>query len=86
MTFVTKISLVTLDKSHETLVPNDKVYWMKEKIQQIRVHPLTPLYTYCVTCDYDAIILVTIEANDVLSCVLTLNYLEYYYCYYFEII
>jgi hypothetical protein len=31
MTFVTKTSLVTLDKSHETLVPNDKVYWMKEK-------------------------------------------------------
>jgi len=57
---------------------------MKEKNQQIKVHPLIPLYTYCVTCDYDAIILITIEANDVLPCVLTLNYLKYYYCYYFE--
>ncbi len=29
MTFATKISLVALDKSHRTLVTNDKGYWMK---------------------------------------------------------
>ncbi len=45
--FATKISLVTLDKSHGTLVANNKGYWMKEKSQQIQIHPLTPLYTYC---------------------------------------
>ncbi len=28
-TFATKISLIVLDKSHETLVANDKGYWMK---------------------------------------------------------
>jgi hypothetical protein len=32
--FVIKISLVALDKSHETLVANDKVYWIKEKINK----------------------------------------------------
>ncbi len=31
MTFTTKISLVALDKSHETLVANNKGYRMKEK-------------------------------------------------------
>jgi hypothetical protein len=63
VTLVTKSSLVALDKSHETLVANDEGYWMKEKNQQIQVHPLTPLYNI-VTCDYNAIILVTIETND----------------------
>jgi hypothetical protein len=46
MTFLTKLSLVTLDKLHETLVANNRVYWMKEKNQQIQVHLLTPLYMY----------------------------------------
>jgi hypothetical protein len=32
--FVTKISLIALDKSHETFIANDKVYWMKEKINK----------------------------------------------------
>jgi hypothetical protein len=31
LTFVIKISLIALDKSHETLVANDKGYYMKEK-------------------------------------------------------
>jgi hypothetical protein len=35
-TFVTKISLVALDKSHETLVANDKGYWMKEKVNKYK--------------------------------------------------
>jgi hypothetical protein len=46
-TFTTKISLVVLDKSHETLVANDKGLLDEIKSQQIKVHPLTPLYTYC---------------------------------------
>jgi len=52
---MTKISLVALDKLHETLVANNKGYWMKKKIQQIQVHPLTPLYMYChmqLQCNY----------------------------------
>ncbi len=36
MTFATKISLVTLDKSHETLALNNKGYWMKEKINKYK--------------------------------------------------
>jgi hypothetical protein len=35
-TFTTKISLITLDKSHETLVANDKGYWMKEKVNKYK--------------------------------------------------
>jgi hypothetical protein len=65
------------------LVANDKRYWMKEKINKYKF--IFSLHCICiVTCDYDAIILVTIEANDVLPHVLILNY--YYYYYYFEII
>jgi hypothetical protein len=62
---------------------------MKRKNQQIQVHPLILLYTYChmrLRCDYNATILVTIEANDVLSRILILNYLKYNNYYYFEII
>jgi hypothetical protein len=71
-------------KSHETLVVNDKGYWMKEKVNKYKVI----LWLHCihiVTCDYNATILVTIEANDVLPRVLILNYYYYYY-YYYEII
>jgi len=85
MTFATKISLVALDKSQETLAANDKGYWMKEKVYKYKFI----LWLHCVrvvTCDYNVTILVTIEANDVLPHVLILNYLKYYYYYYFEII
>ncbi len=34
--FATQISLVALDKSHETLVANDKRYWMKEEINKYK--------------------------------------------------
>jgi len=47
MTFATKLSLVALDKSHKTLVTNDKRILDERKSQQIQVHPLTPMYTYC---------------------------------------
>ncbi len=62
MTFATKMPLVALDKSHMRLVANDKGYWMNKKNQQIQVHPLTPLYTYChmqLKCHY----FVTIEGK-----------------------
>jgi hypothetical protein len=36
MTFATKISLIALDKLHETLVANDKGYWMKEKVNKYK--------------------------------------------------
>jgi hypothetical protein len=76
VTFATKISLITLDKSYEILVANDNGYWMKEKINKykfiLRLHCIS-----IVTCDYNAIILVTIEANDLLPCVLILNYLDH---------
>jgi hypothetical protein len=45
-TFATKISLVVLDKSHETLVTNDKGLLDEIKNQQIKVHPFTPFSTY----------------------------------------
>ncbi len=82
LAFATKISFVMLDKSHETLVANDKGYWMKEKVNKYNFI----LWFHCiciVTYNYDVIILVTIEANDVLAHVLILNYLKYYYYYYF---
>jgi hypothetical protein len=75
VTFAIKISLVTSDKSHETLFTNDKGYSMKEKIDEYTFI----IWFHCihiVTCDYDATILVTIEANDVLPHVLILNYLN----------
>jgi hypothetical protein len=76
VTFATKISLITLDKSYEILVANDKGYWMKEKINKYKF--ILRLHCICiVTCDYNAIILVTIEANDLLPCVLILNYLDH---------
>jgi len=37
-TFMTKISLVTLDKLHE--VTNDNELWMKEKVNKIHLHIL----------------------------------------------
>ncbi len=40
-TFATKILIVALDKSHRTLVANDNEFWMKEKVNKIRLHPLT---------------------------------------------
>jgi hypothetical protein len=30
-----------LDKLQTTLVANDNEYWMKEKVNKIRLHPLT---------------------------------------------
>jgi hypothetical protein len=36
MTFTTKISLVALDKWHETLVANNKGYRMKEKVNKYK--------------------------------------------------
>jgi hypothetical protein len=80
-----KISLLALDKSHKTLVANDKGYWMKEKINKYKFI----FWFHCihiVTCDYDTTILVTIETNDVLPHVLILNYLKCNNNYYFEII
>jgi len=47
MTFMTKIPLVNLDKSHTILVANNKRILDEKKSQQIQVHPLIPLYTYC---------------------------------------
>jgi hypothetical protein len=62
---MTKISLVALNKSHETLVANNKVYWMKEKVNKYKF--ILWLHCICiVTCDYDATILVIMEAIDVL--------------------
>ncbi len=84
MTFATKISLITLDKSHETLIAN-KGCWIKEIINKYNFI----FWLHCiriVTCDYDTTILVTIEANDVLPHILILNYLKYNNNYYFEII
>jgi hypothetical protein len=83
--FIKKISLVALNKSHEMLAANDKGYWMKEKFNKYKFI-LWLYHTHIVTCDYDVTILVTIKANDVLSCVLILNYYNYYNYYYFEII
>jgi hypothetical protein len=80
VTFATKIPLVTLDKSHVTRVSDER------KIQQIQVHPLTPLYMYCyirLRCDYFGH---TWGQNDVLPCVPIFNYLKYKYNCYFEII
>jgi len=39
-----------LDKSHVTLIKNDKEYWMKEKINKIHFHPLTN-HIHIVTCN-----------------------------------
>jgi hypothetical protein len=39
-TFVSKILIATLDKSHVTLVVNDMEFWMKEKVNEIHLHPL----------------------------------------------
>jgi hypothetical protein len=36
VTFVTKISLISLDKSHETLVTNHRGYWVKEKVNKYK--------------------------------------------------
>ncbi len=48
--FVTKISLVNLGKLHETLVANDKRYWIKKKFNKYKFifwfH-----YIHIVTCD-----------------------------------
>jgi len=58
---------------------------MKEKVDKYKFI----LWLHCiriVTWDCDATILVTIEANDVLPCVIILNYLKYNNNYYFEII
>jgi hypothetical protein len=32
--------MVTLDKLQMTLVANDNEFWMKEKVNKIRFHPL----------------------------------------------
>jgi hypothetical protein len=40
MTFAIKIIIVGLDKSHATLVANNKEFWMKENINEIHFHPL----------------------------------------------
>jgi hypothetical protein len=85
MTFVTRISLVTLDKLHETLVANNEGYKMKEKVNKYKF--ILRLHCICIImCNYDATILVTIDANDVLPRVFILNYLKYNYYYYFETI
>jgi hypothetical protein len=71
--------------SFYSLVANEKGYWMKEKVNKYKF--LLSFHCICiVTCNCDATILVTIEANDVLSSVLILNYLKNNYYYYFEII
>jgi len=66
---------MVLDKSHETLIINDKGYWMKEKVNKYKFI----LWLHCiliVTSNYNVIILVTIEASDVLPHVFILNYLK----------
>ncbi len=37
---MTKILLVVLNKSHMTLLTNNNELWMKEKINEIHLHPL----------------------------------------------
>jgi len=52
---MTKIFLVALDKSHVILIANDKKILDERKNQQIQVHYLNPLYTYCrkqLKCSY----------------------------------
>jgi hypothetical protein len=44
---VTKILLVDLNKSHAILIINNKEVLDERKSEQIQVHPLTSLYTYC---------------------------------------
>jgi len=44
---VTKILLVDLNKSHAILIINNKEVLDEKKSEQIQVHPLTSLYTYC---------------------------------------
>ncbi len=63
---MTKISLVILGKLHAILVANNKMYWIERKNQQIQVHLLISLYTYChmkLRCNYFGH---NLKANDVL--------------------
>jgi hypothetical protein len=54
---MTKILILMWDKSHVTLVENDKEFWMKNKINEIHLHYLIG-HIRIVAYDYDMIFLV----------------------------
>ncbi len=85
MTFATKILLVTLDKSHATLITHDKGYWMKEKSTNINSSFDVSVYILSHVTKMQ-LFLPQLRSNDVMPCVPIFNDLKYSYYYYFEII
>jgi hypothetical protein len=66
------------------LVANNNEFWMKEKVNEIHLHPLTS-HIYIVIYNKNAIILVDMKANDLLSHVLSFSHFKCFK-YKFEII
>jgi hypothetical protein len=75
MTFTIKIPLIAFVKSHTTLVVNNNKLWIKEKVNKIHLHLLTS-HIHIVVYNKNAIILVDMKANDVLSHVLFFNHFK----------
>jgi hypothetical protein len=67
-----------------TLVANNNEFWMKKKVNEIHLHPLTS-HIHIVIYNKNAIILVDMKANDVLSRVLSFSHFKCFK-YKFEII